>query len=857
MLAGDVASAHGHEFSPTPAPAGTTPQGQPLRLGRRLTLPRAVLPSTRQRSPHDLSPFHLGPRARRATTPVRVASVQLTMAELREEPEDELEEEAEPRQSQDSLSGYTMPGAFHGSVRKQDPLQIPSIIPIIVTSPESLVQTTISPPESSHPGPMILFPMTRTPPMTAAADEESMPALTKRARGPKTYLRFAHPPPPSRPLGKTGILRPKILLQLQQRRQSGFHKPLYEVLPANRFAPRTKLGQKFHRLHRGKDGLDADDLVVINAEDHNISDTNSEEIELSDSKAVVGVISPTSAATLDTTVAEFTLDNTVWRIRAAPNGAVYTIESQGDFPQSARWYIPKRKRSSVIAGTSVAPAVKEARKFYFTTILPGSKQHPIIASMTEVCLEMNDSYTIASRQETVVTDELTRKLVIISGAWVFFMQGWSNNYKVSQKRDSCPRPHHSRAYSLPLDITKRRSIFTTDPSRSPSLPTPMEGLSSSSIELFKSATPEPQIAPDTLSVPEGTFVFDRSTSQSTEATVVVTQKVSQTSQATVSDTSTQSHQPGSKPTASIPPQVDTTATPTSQAPSPAIVPRARAIGDIEAKAAKRRSWSHHEVPQWVRQGSLGSLSRSMSSRLKRERPSLLSMDASSDMPIASVEEQPSPRQDRGLRHLRRISEHLRHSKPTSIDAANVTPSILRPYTPHPSFAHSDRPPTAKSSTRTDTIPSDTANPCNAPPTDASSIKVMESKGTLQLVPFIMDGSASATQSTETLPDPGQASWWQQYDQFLKQDQHRHFQRLERHVSPVIEELQEHPQKRSQEYPREQFKEQLQKEFPQNEVPDQQIPNFTSMVSPTSPMSSAAGSRRLGSWKEKLKTKLHA
>ncbi|QDS74833.1 hypothetical protein FKW77_002732 [Venturia effusa] len=858
MLAGDVASAHGHEFS---RPATTQRQD----LARRLTLPRAVLPSTRQRAPH--API------RRATTPSTAPSVQLTMAELKEEPEDEAEEE-DSRPSEDSLSGFRMPGAFHGSIDPQEPIGSSAIVSDIMAPSDTLVQTIISPFDLALTSPAVLTPNSIDSRSAAKSFEHpSLPAVTRRARGPKTVLRFAHPTPPTRPLGKHGLLRPRILLQLQQRRESGFHRPLYDVLPANRFAPRTKFGQKIQRLHKGKkDGLDVDDLVIINAEDYSVSDTVSEEIEIADSRALVGVISPVFSTTVDATVAEFTLENTVWCIKAGSNGASYILESQCDVPQMARWYIPKRKRNSVIVDDAAAFPTQD-RKFYFTTILPDSKQHPIIASMTEVGLEVNDSYKIATHEEEIVTDATTRKLIIMSAAWVFFMEGWSNSYKVKPKTSCCSRPTRGRANSLPIEPMRRRSRFTNSPSQSPSLqPTPIEGLSCSS---SSNSSEAPSLAAERL---PGIFclsaggVEPEKDKPKVSDVEVKGNRQAQAALGQIGTTEIEGHfqQAYSQKLGTRASPEEASTTRGTRVDEALAVHQVRGMSQKDEGERKRRSWSHRELRPRV-----SSLVRTMSHRHKRARPIVIPADSTHDDPTACTEERP-PSPYAGARHFRRISQHLRHLNLGKPDATHVTAELNEPLTsPQQTPAPQTRPTTAKTIAASETEAFDNTSPYSTPPKadlDFTTSKGRDSLSREAQSATSRDGAISAAQSTDTLPDPAQTRWWHQYDQFVERYCAPVAERysLEQNESQTgetrrdLESFQESRQMHLQASPQETSYDHLQNhrqeqanETPFDGNPLQQSSNTAETESPMIALESpTAGGRRLSIWKEKLRTKLH-
>lgn len=601
MLTGDAASRHGHEFSPQQSPA-TTPSPTPTQQ-RRLPLtrsPLSFLPSQRQRSPHGPSP--LGP-GKRPFVPRRSQSVRVTMAELREEPDEESEEES------DFLQSVRMPGAYHGSVlgyRNSPPL-VAADSPLVVETDNTPEAIEVEEPEAS-----IVTP-TYTP--TPIVTEEPDPLVSKRVRRPRTTYRFAHPPPPTRPLGKKGILRPKVLLQLQERADSGFHRPIYEVVPASRYAPITKVGQKLQRLHKGKDGLAADDLVVVQAEDYKTSDSQSEEVEISDSRDVLGMISGIPG---ETESALLSLENSVWKATAGVNGS-YTLVQLGEHSQTARWYIPKSKRTKSFTGDGLPSAIEDDRKFYFTSISPDTTKHPTIASMTSSKLDVYDEYSTSSTPgEVITTDDLLRKLITVSGAWVFFREGWSSSYK----SNPAPKPVHGRTVSMPLDPTRRHSAFCRTPSRSPT-PVRADNASpslESKVERNDSLVP-PKRSPSPLSI-------------------------SLSEKRTQSDATSLAALEGNSRASSC----------TEQVPH-FMLPRAQTTSNLEDKQRKRRSWSHHEMSSFHWPSTITSLSRRMSIKEKTSRPAIVD-------PVTITTTAPTPTKtkdggNRSSRHLRRISQTIR------------------------------------------------------------------------------------------------------------------------------------------------------------------------------------------------------
>jgi hypothetical protein len=538
--------------------------------------------------------------------------VRVTMAELREEPDEESEED-------DFLRSLRMPGAYHGSSPAQE---YPPVLASSSSDPAGGVKTkhaqAVQEILSLPPPDRALTPVS-PPATTIAAEPESI--TPKRTKRPRTAFRFAHPPPPTRPLGKKGILRPKVLLQFQQRSDSRFHKPVYEVVPASRFTPLTRIGQKLQSLHKGRDGLAADDLVVVKTEDYKTSDVSPDDVEYSDARGVLGMISPIPT---DCDSAWISLENSTWLATAGINGS-YTLTLQDEQSQTARWYIPKakRKRNSVVGVPSATLDAPEDRKYYFTSILPNTTKHPTIASMTASNIEVYDEYVSPTApEETVITDDLLRKLIIVSGAWLFFHEGWSTNYKVN----TVPRPSRSRTITAPMETIRRRSTMCCSPARSLTPATRAEegSVSENKLEIDNTLTPpNPSVSPSNRSISGKSQSDARSMQGSITTTIGSVSKSEQLPKA---------------------PQF--------------IAPQFRAATDLVERNQKRRSWGNHEFANLNWQTAKGSLSRRFSSTKKGGKPQ--------DMVYCDTEDaSPNSTGDSGSfsRHLRRSSQGVR--RPTS------------------------------------------------------------------------------------------------------------------------------------------------------------------------------------------------
>lgn len=459
------------------------------------------------------------------------------MAELLEEPEEqEKVEELDLRDTDAIIRSFTIPGAFHGAFGGSEGDSTDS------------TSSSVEPILEQHHEAEHITPTVPVPSSSTTSDTSGLPPQQslQRQRRSKSSYRFAHPPRTIRQ--KKGILRPRVLLQLQEKSNSGFHKPVVEVVPGSRYSAKTRIGQKLQRFHRSKDGANADDLVVIRSE--RSSDVHSEEPDVSE---VLGMIQPGE----DGPSAWITLDNSVWKASLDERGS-YSLEYANDPTQKVKWYIPKSKRSGTVeAGSS------GEREFSFTTLLPDSKKHPVVANMSESGMQIYDHFSSPiSPDETITTDDALRRLIIVSGAWVFFCEGWSTHYDFNSVT---PRSaHHRNVSTQPAGLGVCSKLRT--PSRSPASFDRAEDLSATLGE-----------------------ERSREISQSSEVSNLAGEIESQP----VAD-------PSLLQTSAVPSAAQS---PTSLVPSsseapiapPLSLPRAVYTADAEEKARKRHSWGHHEI----------------------------------------------------------------------------------------------------------------------------------------------------------------------------------------------------------------------------------------------------------------------
>ncbi|KAL3455255.1 hypothetical protein BJX64DRAFT_77625 [Aspergillus heterothallicus] len=300
---------------------------------------------------------------------------------------------------------------------------------------------------------------------------------SKQTLRPKTTYQLAHPATNAR--HKRLKLRPKLLLQVQRVSSTSRPVPVFDVLPSTLFMPR--LARKVPNILRGKRGLGPNDLVVTTSDLYERTAGDGERSFSSDEengehRDVVGTICQLQKEdALSKGKAEICLESgAVWDATPLPNGS-YEFAAQTDSGlMILRWVRrgPKKRRVSAPPG-SILPE-DTTRRFTFSVIDPTTRRHPVIASMTRNHLEVYDRYSMPSTapssptsamsvisdnsefddpldQQVIETDEALRKLIIVTGIWVAFREGWSHIFRYNDAATS-PKAARSASTSKPTSM---------------------------------------------------------------------------------------------------------------------------------------------------------------------------------------------------------------------------------------------------------------------------------------------------------------------------------------------------------------------------------------------------------------------
>ncbi|KAF1984175.1 hypothetical protein K402DRAFT_465310 [Aulographum hederae CBS 113979] len=377
----------------------------------------------------------------------------------------------------------------------------------------------------------------KPPSIVAPAPKAVERIAKKKIPRAKTTYNIAHPPPPAKAFHKVHN-RPKVVFQLQQVSLTARPKPAFEVLPAGRYA--KKLGRKLTRLHKGKDRLGADDLVIVKAEEYGSVDDDSW-----DSRQVLGIICASCTHDVNASGnAQMCLnDGTTWEVIPQQNGRYdFLSTDEHNVPRTARWVSPRKPLRRGRAGTlpssrtpspSRTSSTLAGRKYNFSTITPGTRRHPIIASMTPDSISIFDQYSVprdttASPTVTsslsfddadsymeansssyndgpIATDDALRTLIIVSSIWVAFKEGWSQtkssvlngSAETQAQSSSNPSETSRRVMSMPMEQSKSSSRSTTPDLRDRTVPKLMRA-GTGMIGRSNSTTNSPSADPDSI-----------------------------------------------------------------------------------------------------------------------------------------------------------------------------------------------------------------------------------------------------------------------------------------------------------------------------------------------------------------------
>jgi hypothetical protein len=307
------------------------------------------------------------------------------------------------------------------------------------------------------------------PIVSAPADERLFPepwseGSRRRNTRTKTKYLLAHPPPITRSKRRLSA-RPRMILQLQRVSTSARPMPAFDIVSSTAFASRVT--RRVPEIMKGEKRLSTDDLVLMRSEmydqdsmvDGNATDESGD--ESMHHRDVLGTIAHAKYAR-DGSINrdEISLQNGLkWEANCLKVG-VYEFSGKNHNGLKLRW-VSRRPAETDIGQHSLPtpPPKRSSSRFTFSILNPDTRRHPVIATLTrDNKLDILDRFPtnvssakvsspsstpqspppsdfssdtsyfdrpISGVSSCIETDENLRMLIILTGIWVTFKEGWS------------------------------------------------------------------------------------------------------------------------------------------------------------------------------------------------------------------------------------------------------------------------------------------------------------------------------------------------------------------------------------------------------------------------------------------------
>ncbi|KAF2860062.1 hypothetical protein K470DRAFT_258229 [Piedraia hortae CBS 480.64] len=299
--------------------------------------------------------------------------------------------------------------------------------------PSSDVLSGTFDPASSSPPRSVASGMFSEPEVHSnVGSNESEGSIRRKTSRPKTKYSICHPPPTTttRKLHR----RQRAMLQLHKLSAATRPEPAFEVVPGVNFS--VRLNKALAKVIRTRHTLSPNDLIVIRAERYR----KTVEVADGDEPQVLGLICKIKK---DETPKLCMADGQEWEVHSMTGGGYeFTKTDAHGLILRMRW-VPKKTKDS---------ATKQERRFTFSPIAPNTRKHPIVARLSQAYLEIYDNYkhpdpaamtplstpkkgtNYEDDEEETPTNDALREMIIMTGIWVTFREGWSSVVRLDEQR---------------------------------------------------------------------------------------------------------------------------------------------------------------------------------------------------------------------------------------------------------------------------------------------------------------------------------------------------------------------------------------------------------------------------------------
>ena len=244
---------------------------------------------------------------------------------------------------------------------------------------------------------------TQSPGSPPSPAPETVDIQQPRKHAPRKATKYLLAYPAPRFAGKRRVVQmvlPKLHLQLQQVSAAKRPMPVIDVFPSSRISGPTifpRLAKRFPRVFGARGELGLSDVVLVKSEDYHPNGSHMEGTEDEHGLArsnLVAIFSPSKKSGFTEIVLS---DGSVWVVKPLPSGSFDFVRVDADGnATTARW----ARRAPAKAGAAQSPADEVPNpsepRYTFSKINPLSRRHPVMATLTQSTLDIQDEYNPVS-----------------------------------------------------------------------------------------------------------------------------------------------------------------------------------------------------------------------------------------------------------------------------------------------------------------------------------------------------------------------------------------------------------------------------------------------------------------------------
>jgi hypothetical protein len=329
-------------------------------------------------------------------------------------------------------------------------------------------------------------------PTNASSTQVSLYGESKKAaRRAMTSYQLAQPPP----TGKSKFKLRRVVLQLRQISVSRSPAPAMEALPITPMGLPSILAKLLPQRLTPRSGPYFEDLALFKCQPYNtliskddISDDDWSQREIAAAIYQIDVDEPGAPKKAEICLSE----GSTWMATSIASGGYEFLSTDRHGIQTKARWVPRHAKSHRQKDVGTQGDDPEKRKFKFSLLNHNSRRHPVIGYIDRQTIDVFDHFVIpadfthssgpatsslpssvdeSASKHMIGTDDRLRGLILITGTWVAYAEGWIEAFKhpgiEADKEDRAttpqsPMPRHS-SFRLRHRETSSNPIVSKSP----------------------------------------------------------------------------------------------------------------------------------------------------------------------------------------------------------------------------------------------------------------------------------------------------------------------------------------------------------------------------------------------------------